>query len=127
MWGQGKRDRLTAVIGEGCAIEGRCHLAGAAIVEGRVTGDLLIADELVVGEQGAITAAVQVKTLLVRGTVTGSIAATERVELAPTARVAGDIETPVLAMADGAIIDGHCRIASLREAQAEGVVVSLVR
>ncbi len=119
-------------MGEGCEIEGRCRLVGAAIVEGRVSGDRLVADELVVGDRGAVTADVHVQTVIVRGTVIGNIVASERVELAPTARVVGAIETPVLAMADGAVLEGHCRITrrhgELRdEAQAESVAVSAVQ
>lgn len=119
-------------MGEGCEIEGRCRLVGAAIVEGRVAGDRLIADELIVGDRGAVTADVHVNTIVIRGAVTGNIVAAERVELAPTARVVGDIETPVLAMADGAVLDGHCRITrrqdELRvEAQAESVAVAAVQ
>jgi cytoskeletal protein CcmA (bactofilin family) len=120
------RDRLVAIVGEGCEIEGRCRLVGAALVEGRITGDRLIADELVIGDRGAVTADVHADAVVVRGSVTGNIAAAERVELASTARVTGDIETPVLAMADGAVLEGHCRITTRRgsDAPAEAVTVS---
>ncbi len=106
---------LTASIGEGSEVDGRCRLVGVAIVAGRVTGDFLTADELIVAESGCITATVRAAVIVVRGAITGNVVATERVELTATAHVVGDVETPALTMADGAVLDGHCHITRVRD------------
>jgi cytoskeletal protein CcmA (bactofilin family) len=105
-----RSDRLAAVIGEGCEIEGRCRFAGVAVVEGRVSADLVTADELIVEESATIVATVQAKVVVVRGAITGRIVSGQRVELGRTARVNGDIESPVLVVADGAIFHGRCEV-----------------
>ncbi len=93
-----------------------------------MAGDVLTADHLVVGAAGSVAGVVNATVVIVRGTVTGNIVAAERVELAAAARVIGDIETPVLAMESGAVLEGHCRIVRMRDnAQPVGVVLPLVR
>ena len=46
------------------------------------------------------------KTITVSGTVIGNVTASEKVILQPTASVDGDIATPRLSMADGAVVKG---------------------
>jgi cytoskeletal protein CcmA (bactofilin family) len=116
MWGQRRprgRDDSTVFIGQGSEIEGSCRFPGLAIVEGRITGDHVTAKHLVVGEGGAVTGVVRATVVTVKGTITGTIVASERVELLATARVTGDIEAPALAIEAGAVLDGRCH--SIRE------------
>ena len=122
-----KPDHLTVVVGEGSEVDGRCRFSGVSLVEGRVTGDLVAADDLIIGARGHISATVRAQTVVVRGAVTGNIVATDRVELAATAHVVGDIETPVLTMADGAIFEGHCRITRTREIAQPTVIPALAQ
>jgi cytoskeletal protein CcmA (bactofilin family) len=113
MWGRRrtpKTNGLMVSLGPGCEIEGRCRLVGVALIDGRVTGDSLTADELIIADGGSVTATVRANVVIVRGAVTGNIVAADRVELTPTAHVIGDIETPLLTIVDGAVLEGHCRI-----------------
>ena len=77
------------------------------------------------GVSGLDHAAVHAETLIVRGELVGTVTASERVELTPTARVIGDIEAPVILMEAGAVHDGHSRMAKVQDAPTQGVVVSL--
>jgi cytoskeletal protein CcmA (bactofilin family) len=47
------------------------------------------------------------KTVTISGEVTGNVTASEKVHLQPTGSVDGDITTPRLVMADGAVIKGR--------------------
>jgi len=38
------------------------------------------------------------------------VTASEQVVLEASARVTGDVEAPVIVMAKGAVLDGHCRM-----------------
>ncbi len=67
-------------------------------------------DTLFVGETGHVKANVQVGIAIVSGEITGNITAKERVELHASARVVGDIVTPVLLLEEGAVFDGHCQM-----------------
>ena len=67
-------------------------------------------DTLFVGETGHVKANVQVGIAIVSGEITGNITAKERVELHASARVVGDIVTPVLLLEEGVVFDGHCQM-----------------
>jgi cytoskeletal protein CcmA (bactofilin family) len=110
---------LVAVVGEGCELEGRCHFTGVAMIEGRVTGESVTADQLIIGATGSVAGVVTATLVVVRGTVKGNIVARERVDLAATARVEGDIQAPTLAMEAGAVVEGHCRISPTRAEEPE--------
>ncbi len=122
LWRRGTRrsprpDDLTAFVDEGSEIEGHYTFRGTAMLNGRFTGDITTADTLIVGEHGIVKATIHAGTIIVSGEVAGEIVATQRVELRPTARVAGQIETPVLTVEDGATFDGRCRMSPAKTAE----------
>lgn len=115
LWRRGPRrsprpDDLTAFVDEGSEMEGRYSFRGTAMLNGRFTGEVTTADTLIVGEHGVVKATIHAGTVIVSGEITGEIVATQRVELRPTARVSGQIETPVLSVEDGAMLDGRCHM-----------------
>jgi cytoskeletal protein CcmA (bactofilin family) len=59
-----------------------------------------------IGSGAAVKADLIAKTITVSGAVTGNVTASERVVLQPSASVDGDITTPRLTMADGAVVKG---------------------
>ncbi|MFQ5684372.1 MAG: polymer-forming cytoskeletal protein [Candidatus Binatia bacterium] len=100
----------TSVIDKGCEVNGRLVSAGTLVVHGKFQGELLSSENLLVGETGRVEAEVQAGVALVSGHITGTITARERVELRATARVFGDILTPVLVLEEGVVFDGHCKM-----------------
>jgi cytoskeletal protein CcmA (bactofilin family) len=57
-----------------------------------------------------IQADVRVGVAIVSGQISGHVTAQERVELKKTARIFGDILTPVLSLEEGVVFDGHCEM-----------------
>ena len=55
-------------------------------------------------------AEVQVGVAIVSGQITGNISARERVELRGSARIFGDIVTPILVLEEGVVFDGRCKM-----------------
>ena len=100
----------TSVIDHGCELEGRLTYVGTLVLNGKFQGELLSSNRLLVGETGQIQAEVQVGVAIVSGEITGTIIARERVELRPTARILGNIVTPVLVLEEGVVFDGHCKM-----------------
>jgi cytoskeletal protein CcmA (bactofilin family) len=98
------------VIDQGCELEGRLSFTGTLVLNGKFQGELLSSDTLFVGETGHVTANVQVGIAVVSGEITGNITARERVELRASARILGDIVTPVLLLEEGVVFDGHCQM-----------------
>jgi len=65
---------------------------------------------LMVDSAAVIDADVEVGIAVIGGTVNGDIIAHQRVELGPTAKIYGNIWTRSLAIQNGAIFEGVCRM-----------------
>ena len=99
--------RITAWIGHGVAIEGRITSAQDLRIDGKVEGTIEVGErQLTIGQGAAITADLVAKTILINGSVIGDVIAHDRVELGAGASVEGDITSPRLIMADGALVNG---------------------
>ncbi len=61
---------------------------------------------LTIGPNGKIKADLHANTVVIAGDVHGSVHAKERVEIAPTGRLTGDIASPRITIADGAHFKG---------------------
>lgn len=128
MWGTRKgrapgMGRLGAFLDEGSEFEGKYTCTGSVVLDAKFQGEITSQETLVIGERGVVHATVQAATLVVRGEVIGNVTASERVELKGSARVTGDIEAPIIVMEEGAVHDGHCRMAKARPAAAPLAVV----
>ena len=99
----------TSVIDRGCVAEGRLNFVGTLAMNGQFRGEVLSSDTLLVGENAEVEAAVQVGVAVISGQVRGDITARERVELRKTARIYGNIVTPILMLEEGVVIDGQCK------------------
>ena len=77
-------------------------------IDGHVTGHVLVRDAaLTIGEEGRVRADVRGSRVVVRGHVSGSIVASERIELAPSARVDGSLSANRIVIVDGAQFTGR--------------------
>lgn len=80
---------------------------GEVQVDGVLDGDIK-AKAVLIGEGGHVDGAVDADTVRVHGTVVGQIRA-RSVTLAKSARVTGDVHHEVLAIEQGAFLEGHCK------------------
>lgn len=90
---------------------------GEARIEGDLAGEVLADGRLTLGERAVARATIEAGELVVRGTFEGTAEA-DRIELAPTARVSGELRTARLVVAAGSRLDGRCETASGRAAPA---------
>jgi cytoskeletal protein CcmA (bactofilin family) len=119
-----KGEAISTFLGPDAEIEGAIAFQGSIRLDGKLRGDIS-SDQgtLIVGESGQIEAAVKVDTVIVKGVVTGTIQARERIELHPPARVTGDIAAPVIAIAAGVVFNGKCTMSgSAAEAMEKAAV-----
>jgi cytoskeletal protein CcmA (bactofilin family) len=109
--------RTAAWIGKSLKIEGRIVSAENLTIDGRVDGTIEVGDHtLNIGPGAAVKADLIAKTVTISGEVTGNVTASEKVHLQPTASVDGDITTPRLVMAEGAVIKGRVEARGARPA-----------
>ena len=83
-------------------------------IDGEVQGTIhLSSGRVTVGPHGKISADVDAREIIVRGTVTGALRGRDRVEIGSTGEVRGDIATTRIAIGEGAQI--HSRVEILKE------------
>lgn len=104
------------VLNQDVEVVGILRFTDDLLVDGSVEGRIESDGVLTVGGNAFIKSAdkekstVQTKSVIVHGRVHGDIEVTDRVELAATAEVIGDISANKISIQEGAILVGHCRI-----------------
>jgi cytoskeletal protein CcmA (bactofilin family) len=94
-------------IGPSLIITGELTSREDITIHGRVKGQVRMdAGALLVAPTGTVEANVQGTRVAVHGTVAGDVAASERIELTPTADVTGTLTTPAVVLHDGATFNG---------------------
>ena len=61
-----------------------------------------------IGESAVVTAQIKAASVVVAGKISGDIVATQRIEIRPSAKVLGNVTSPVLIIHEGALFEGHC-------------------
>jgi cytoskeletal protein CcmA (bactofilin family) len=105
---------LRAFLDRGASFEGKVSFSGLLRIDGHLRGTAQSDGTLVVGETGVVHADLEVGTLLVRGSVTGAVRAQERVEIAPTGRLEGEVETPMLSVQEGGELQARVAMSAAR-------------
>ena len=94
-------------IGQSIQIKGELTGNEDLTIEGKVEGKISLKDHnLTIGANAKITAEIQAKTVMVIGEIVGNITADDKVEVAATGSMKGDIVAPRVALADGARFKG---------------------
>ena len=94
-------------IGQSVQIKGELTGNEDLTIEGKVEGKIFLKDHnLTIGANGKITAEIQAKTVMVVGEVNGNITADDKVEVAASGTMRGDIAAPRVVLADGAKFKG---------------------
>ncbi len=94
------------VIGSSIVIDGEISGGEDLVILGTVKGRIALKESLFVESSGVIEADIETANVEVAGQVTGNIAASEKVELKANCKVVGDIRSPRILIADGAIFKG---------------------
>ena len=99
--------RISAWIGTALVVQGKVISSQDLTIDGKVEGTIELGDHgLTIGSGAEIKADLVAQTITISGAVTGNVTATSVVDLRATGSVDGDITTPRLVMADGAVIKG---------------------
>jgi len=99
------KSEIKAFLGPGSQFEGKLLFDEIVRLDGTFRGEVSSKDTLIVGEAADIEAEVTVGTLILSGRFKGNIKATAKVELRSPAQVQGTIETPVLVVEEGVLLN----------------------
>jgi cytoskeletal protein CcmA (bactofilin family) len=95
------------VIGAETRISGEIRGEEDLVIKGHVDGKIQLSQMLTVDKNGIVQADVDVRQLVVAGTLVGNVVASESVRLLATARVVGDLASPRVMMEAGAAYRGR--------------------
>ena len=100
----------TSLIARGTVVRGDLRFSGALHLDGRIEGAVLGEGPdavFTLSEQGQVHGDIRVPHAIINGHVQGDIHIEERLELAPQARIQGDVHYKTLEMAAGAQVNGR--------------------
>jgi cytoskeletal protein CcmA (bactofilin family) len=110
------------VVGSDAAFKGEITFEGAMRVDGKFEGKIQSKGKLSIGRTADVQAEVNACHVSIEGGFRGNLTAAERVEIAASARINGDIRTTKLVVAEGATLVGNVQVSpeALKGAQAPG-------
>lgn len=104
------------VLNSDVSVVGVLRFTDDLLVDGSVEGEITSDGELTVGANASIQAgeknkvAVRTKSAIIHGRVMGDIEVTDRVVLASTAELVGDVSAARISIEEGAVFVGYCRV-----------------
>jgi cytoskeletal protein CcmA (bactofilin family) len=103
-----RTSKTVASIGSSIQIKGELQGDEDLMIDGRVEGKIDLRDHnLAIGPNGKIKADLFGRNITIAGEVAGNAHAAERVEIAPSGRLTGNIQAPRITIADGAHFRGN--------------------
>jgi cytoskeletal protein CcmA (bactofilin family) len=103
--------QIDSLIGAGTSIDGDLNFSGGMRIDGQVNGNVVAAQDkpstLVLSEHAQVNGEVNVTHLVINGAISGSVYASEYMELQSKAKVNGDVHYTTLEIQLGAIVDGR--------------------
>ena len=98
-------------IGTSLVITGEVTSREDITIHGQVKGAIsMVEGSLLVAPTARLDADVNVPTVTIHGTISGNVAAAERVELTPTATVKGTLVAPAVILREGATFNGKIQV-----------------
>lgn len=109
MFGNEKGSKeIETIIGPSVKVEGNFVGEGNVVVAGMVNGSLKTNHSLKVEKEAKIKAEVETANLYLAGEIRGNVKVKEKTVMTATAKIIGNLETQVLSVEAGAIINGKC-------------------
>jgi cytoskeletal protein CcmA (bactofilin family) len=109
---------LNGFLDEGTELQGELRFRDALRVDGRIKGKVVSDNLLIIGETGQVDGEIDCGVVSIRGRVTGTVRARQRIELLSGCRVLATLVSPKLLIEDGAFFQGDCRMGDAPGAQA---------
>lgn len=95
-----------ALLDAHLVIHGDMETTGSIRIDGHLEGDIRRADIVVIGVGASVVGDVTAREIVIGGTITGQVQASERVELQATAIVTGDLHAQSVLMQEGGVVNG---------------------
>lgn len=104
-------NRIDTLIGRHTHIKGDVSFSGGLRIDGSVEGNINATGDdssvLTLSDHGSIDGEVRVPNIIINGQINGNVFVSQHVELAPKARINGNLYYRMLEMAMGSEVNGH--------------------
>lgn len=114
MWSskkKGANKRIDSLIGKNTKIIGDIDFSGGLLIDGKIIGNIIAKEDdnaaITINENGYVQGEIQIPHIIINGTVEGSVYASEHIELAPKARIHGNVYYRLIKMEMGAEVNGN--------------------
>ncbi|MDR2075443.1 MAG: polymer-forming cytoskeletal protein [Desulfovibrio sp.] len=104
------KDSITALMGKGAEFQGQLAFKGTVRIDGRFLGSITSEGKLVLGKDAYVEGTISVGELEMHGTLQGDISVAHRTLLHESARLTGSLHTALLAMEEGALLQGDLKM-----------------
>lgn len=101
-------NEIETIIGPSVKVEGNFKGDGNISIEGMVQGSIKTNHNLTVGSGAKIKAEVDANNLFLAGEIKGNVRIKEKTTLTSSARIIGNLDTKILIVEEGALINGKC-------------------
>lgn len=99
-------------LGRTVAAQGQLSASEDLLIEGKFEGTVTLEGHcLTVGTEGHVKAEIRARQVVIQGSVTGNVAAREKIEIRRTGHVVGDLIAGTVAIEEGAYFKGSIDIA----------------
>jgi cytoskeletal protein CcmA (bactofilin family) len=98
-----------SVIGRGSLVRGSVRGDGNLEILGRVEGDVNVTGEVTLGEEALVRGNIAAARVFIAGAVQGDLRGNEAVQVEAGGRVIGDLTSPRIGLAPGALVKGTVR------------------
>jgi cytoskeletal protein CcmA (bactofilin family) len=111
-------------VDQGADFEGTLRLREPFRIDGDFRGEIVSDTTVIVGEAAGIEANIRAREVIIAGAVVGRVTASRLLIMHSGGRLTGDVETPCLEIAKGAVLNGRTtmvrpEVAARTEAQAQ--------
>jgi cytoskeletal protein CcmA (bactofilin family) len=108
----GEGEDWTGFLEQGVRLQGDLVATGTFRINAAVVGRLSSDGTLILGEQADVDGDLEARIVMIGGKFKGTIRAHDRVEIQTTGIVSGDVFSPCVVIAAGAIFQGKCHMVS---------------
>ncbi|MBU0597791.1 polymer-forming cytoskeletal protein [Patescibacteria group bacterium] len=107
---------VETIIGPSVKVEGNFSSEGNITVEGVVHGTLKTKHNLKIGSKAKVKAEVEANDLFLSGEIRGNVKVLGKAKLTQSAKIFGNLDTKILTIEEGAIMNGKCTMVAETEA-----------
>jgi len=99
---------MNGFLDAGTEVSGEIRFRDTLRIDGKFSGKIVSSNNLIVGESAEIDAEIEVGGISIGGKVSGTIHASQRIEILAKGRVFSSLNTPCLVIEEGALFQGKC-------------------